>query len=385
MEETRLPPIMKEYDMNSLDVTSVSAAGMDQHSITATTSLDSLPAVMGQVADAVSKKDAGILSQVVFVPEGMTGDGCRCLQAAFGTPKWPVAWLEFPDGDGTGLVSSQTFAVSGVPVQRLEMDGRIVGSFYESDAAEFCLLGSVGPSDLSAAPRLQCRQIFELIETALSRVDMTFHHVMRTWFYLDRILSWYGDFNDERSRFFAERGILHGPYPASTGVGMSNSLGASVICSALAVRPKGGDVRLQEVDSPKQCPAPDYRSAFSRAMEMAVPGCRSLHVSGTASIRPDGVTAHVGDVDRQIELTVEVVRSLLRSRRMDWPDVNRAVAYFTDLRDLPRLIRCLENRGISGMPLAIARADICRDDLLFEMEVEAAAGCGSARATRKTG
>jgi hypothetical protein len=377
--------MMNVYDRESPDVTTVSAAGPDRHCITATASPNSLPEMMGLVADAVSTKDAGILSQVIFAPPGMAGEGLRGLEAAFGTPEWPVAWLEFPDGDGPGLVCSQTFAVSGVPVRRLEMDGRIVGSLYESESAEFCLLGSIAPSDTSLSRRAQCRQVFERIETALSSVGMTFNQVMRTWFYLDRILSWYGDFNDVRSTFFAGSGILHGPHPASTGVGMSNPLGAAILCSALAVRPKGDDLRLHEVESPVQCPAPDYRSSFSRAVEIAAPGCRSLHVSGTASIGRDGFTAHVGDVDRQIDLTMDAVRSLLLSRRMDWPDVNRAVAYFADLRDLPRLIRCLESRGISGLPLAIARADICRDDLLFEMEVEAAAGRDFDQTTHETG
>jgi hypothetical protein len=166
---------------------------------------------------------------------------------------------------------------------------------------------------------------------------------------------------------------------------MSNPLGAAILCSALAVRPKGDNIRLQEVESPVQCPAPDYRSSFSRAVEIAAPGSRSLHVSGTASIGRDGLTAHIGDVDRQIELTLEAVRRLLLCRRMDWPDVNRAVAYFADLRDLPRLTRCLESQGISDLPLAIARADICRDDLLFEMEIEAATGRASDQTTHGAG
>jgi enamine deaminase RidA (YjgF/YER057c/UK114 family) len=375
----------KECGMERLYVTTVSDAVMDQHCITATASPGSLPEMMGLVADAVSEKGAVILSQVVFVPPGMAEEGARCLEAAFGAPEWPVVWLEFPDGDGPGLVSSQTFALTGVPVRRLEMDGRIVGSLYESDSAEFCLLGYVAPPDVSSSCRAQCRQVFERIEAALGSVDMTFQHVMRTWFYLDRIISWYGDFNDVRSTYFAGNGMLHGPHPASTGVGMSNPLGAAILCSALAVRPKGDNIRLQEVESPVQCPAPDYRSSFSRAVEIAAPGSRSLHVSGTASIGRDGLTAHIGDVDRQIELTLEAVRRLLLCRRMDWPDVNRAVAYFADLRDLPRLTRCLESQGISDLPLAIARADICRDDLLFEMEIEAATGRASDQTTHGAG
>lgn len=367
---------MKRDDMDSLGVTAVSGAGMDQYCITATKPLGSLPEMMKLLADAVSTKNAAILSQVMFVPPGVTGEGIRCLEAEFGEATWPIAWLEFPGGDGPGLVSSQTFAVSGVPVRRLEMDSQIVGSLFESDAAAFCLLGCVAPSEISIPRRAQCRQVFERIEAALCTAGMSFQQVMRTWFYLDRILCWYDDFNEVRDMFFAQHGISAGGYPASTGVGMANPLGAALIGSALAVRPKAGNVFLREVESPVQCAAPEYRSSFSRAVELAVPGCRSLHVSGTASIGRDGRTALAGDVDGQIELTVEAVRSLLLSRQMDWPDVKRAVAYFPDLVEVPRLLRCLERCGFSGLPLAIGGADICRADLLFEMEVEATTGRG---------
>ena len=36
---------------------------------------------------------------------------------------------------------------------------------------------------------------------------MSFGNVMRTWFYLDRILEWYHEFNHVRTAFFRERKV----------------------------------------------------------------------------------------------------------------------------------------------------------------------------------
>jgi enamine deaminase RidA (YjgF/YER057c/UK114 family) len=272
------------------------------------------------------------------------------------------------------MISCQTFALTGSPVQPLEIDGRIVGSHFASSGAKFCLLGNIVPPDMSVSPREQCRLLFERIELALRGADMTFRNVMRTWFYLHEILSWYADFNEVRSKFFVERGLLHRPYPASTCVGASNPLGAAIMCNALAIQRDDGEACVQEIESLLQCPAPDYRSTFSRAVEVTLPDCRSLYVSGTASIDRDGATAHVGDADRQIALTMEVVQSILRSRGMNWTDVNNAVAYCKNIGDIHLLFRYLERRGLRDLPLAITRADICREDLLFEVEAEASAG-----------
>ena len=368
-----------------LNVMTVSSSGMERHSITSHAPLDSMPEMMATLADTVSKKDAGVALQVIFAPPGTAEKGQRCLEAAFGSPRWPVTWLEYPAGNASPFLSSQTFAVSSSPVRPLEMDGRIVGTLFESEYATCCLLGNIAPSDTSVPRQEQCRLVLEKIEQVLSNVGMSFRTVMRSWFYLNEILSWYGEFNAARSAFFAEHGVMPGSLPASTGVGASNPMGAAIVCNALAIQSKNGDACVQEIESPLQCPAPDYRSSFSRAVEVTVPGCRSLYVSGTASIDRDGITAHVGDIDGQLALTMEAVQGILRSRGMNWTDVTSAVAYFKNVAHLPRLHSFMESRALSPFPLAIAPADICRDELLFEVEVEATSAAPIEQTHRRNG
>ena len=67
----------------------------------------------------------------------------------------------------------------------------------------------------------------------------------------------------------------------------------------------------------------------------------------------------------------DVVEAILCSRNMGWADVVRGVAYFKDGGDISAYDRYCKGKGIPSFPLAYDEGDICRDDLLFEIEVDA--------------
>jgi enamine deaminase RidA (YjgF/YER057c/UK114 family) len=184
------------------------------------------------------------------------------------------------------------------------------------------------PNDLAASRVEQTTSVFEGIEDALKDADMTFANVARTWPYMDRILEWYDPFNRARDLLHLSRAHLYGLVPASTGIGSANLCGSAITACAIAVKPRvPGAVTVEAVPSPLQCAALEYGSSFSRAVEIGTPECRTLMVSGTASIEPGGVTAYVDDVPRQIQLTMDVVEAILVSRGMGWRDATRAVMY----------------------------------------------------------
>lgn len=296
--------------------------------------------------------------------------------ARMGGADWPMLWLEGDFSPGTAVSGAQTFVLEGLAVQRIHLGGRVVGSVWSDADADYCLLAGVLPKDLSAGRGEQTTNCFEQIEAALGQAGMTFSNVVRTWLYLDDLLSWYDDFNRARTAFFQSRNVFAGLVPASTGIGAANPAGAALAAGALAVRPRHGGVRIEEVASPLQCAATDYRSSFARAVELAFPDRRLLLISGTASIAPGGESLHEGDVGRQIDLTLDVVEAILRSRRMDWSDVTRAIGYFRDFSDRPVFHHRCQARGIPPLPLTPVHAAVCRDDLLFEIELDALAPQG---------
>jgi enamine deaminase RidA (YjgF/YER057c/UK114 family) len=249
----------------------------------------------------------------------------------------------------------------------------------QDDARTLRVAGLLPPRPRGSR-REQARGLLEAMEAALGREGMAFRHVVRTWFHLDDILDWYGEFNEVRSAFFRERGVFDGVVPASTGVGIGNPAGAALVGGFLAVAPRGDRVRVRAVPSPLQCPALDYRSAFSRAVEVEWPGRRRLYVSGTASIGPGGETVRRGDPDGQVAKAMEVVEAILRSRGMTWHHVAHAVAYFVDLGDVPRLEAWRRAHRLPALDVTVVRATICRDDLLFELELEAECAAPAPRA-----
>jgi enamine deaminase RidA (YjgF/YER057c/UK114 family) len=237
--------------------------------------------------------------------------------------------------------------------------------------AQFFSLSGLLPADISRSRAAQARSVFERMEAALQDEGMTFAHVIRTWFHLDAILDWYDEFNAVRNKFFKERNVFDGIVPASTGVGIPNPHGAALVAGLLAVKPRSSRVKVFAVPSPLQCPALEYGSSFNRAVEVHVPGRRHLYISGTASIDRDGHSAHAGDVRGQIELTMNVVRAILASRRMDFANATRVAAYIRHTHDAPVFDAWLADHGLQAWPVSIAPATICRAELHFEIELDA--------------
>jgi enamine deaminase RidA (YjgF/YER057c/UK114 family) len=317
------------------------------------------------VFDAFPPATGNMAAQMVF-------GGCRHHDAALERmdSDWPVLWIQGDVCCGKHISGTQGFAVNKT-LSRVSLDDRVVGSMWSDEDADYCLLAGILPSDLSASRGDQTTSSLEQIEKALQEVGMDFSHVVRTWFYLERLLDWYDEFNVARTRFFESHGVFERLVPASTGIGASNPAGAALAVGALAIRPKHCNVRIHEVESPLQCSATDYRSSFSRAVEMEFPGHRMLTISGTASIAPGGESLFADDTVSQIDLTLDVVEAILKSRGMGWHDTTRAVGYFRDMRALPVFDACCRKRGIPSLPLVSAHATVCRADLLFEMELDA--------------
>jgi hypothetical protein len=80
----------------------------------------------------------------------------------------------------------------------------------------------------------------------------------------------------------------------------------------------------------------------------------------------------VGDLRKQVALTMDVVAAILESRRMGWGDVTRMIGYFKHGEDASEFDRYCRDHKLPKIPVIIAKNDICRDDLLFEIEADAA-------------
>lgn len=318
---------------------------------------------------AVREENATVLNQFVF-------GGCAKDipgQAERDENDGPANWLYNDAGIKTksNICSAQMVAVAGIETRPVIIDGHRLGSFYEDENASYCRLGGILPEDIKASRSEQALSVFMLMQKALKTCGMQFTDTVRTWLYLDKLLDWYDEFNAVRTGFFEKTGVFDKVVPASTGIGIANAEGCAISAGLIAVRPKNSEIKIHAVESPLQCPAHEYRSSFSRAVEVVFPTHRTLYVSGTASIDPDGKTIYEGDPARQIDRTMKVVDALLKSRGMGWEDAFRGIVYYTDLSYHGMFLDYCREYGVPKFPLAVSHSDVCRRELLFEIEVDA--------------
>ena len=270
---------------------------------------------------------------------------------------------------GQDTLHVQVYAVSAGQSVPLYHEGALVGRVIEDEHAA-CYMLRVLPEDDAVHPHEQTRSVFEKAHAILSDCGGGFSDTVRTWLFADDILSWYDQLNKARNQFFEQHDIYHKLVPASTGVGTSNVHGKHLATQVLAVRSKNGAMRPSSVASPLQCPALDYKSSFSRAVKLDRPDHRRLYISGTASIDMEGKTAHVGNTAAQIDLTMRVVEAILERAGMDWSNAVSSLVYFKDRRDFGLFDAYCRGRSMKIQHIKI-QADVCRDDLLFEIEVDA--------------
>jgi len=324
-----------------------------------------------RVASVLDALDATVVCQQVFGFTNRGGTGLGALHEALGEGRWPITWLE---GDTEPLCAgTEVWAVSSATVVPIEVDGIAIGTVFGNGCGRVCRLGGLLPRDRDADPMAQTRAVLDTMQRGLRAADLDFADVVRTWFHNRDILSWYDNFNRVRDAFFNELGVFDRLIPASTAVAGNNAVGAALTAGLVAIRPFNPATVTGPVVSPLQCSAMDYGKSFSRAVEMRFRDHRRLFVSGTASIEPGGRTAHVGDLERQIDLTLRVVQAILESKGLAWDDVVRAIGYIKHPHDVPATRVVLANAGLDHLPLVLARNDICRDNLLFELEVDAIA------------
>ncbi len=281
--------------------------------------------------------------------------------------------IQIPNPANPEALGCQIYALPSESLTPIEHQGKLIGKMYQDAYTRYAAL-TVLPGDQAQTRYDQAADIFNRIHQVLidqdAGFDTGFRNVIRTWLYADDILSWYDQLNKARNAFFTEHDIFNHLVPASTGIGAGNYYGRAMAVQALAAVSLNSDVTIEPGHSPMQCPALDYKSSFSRAMKVLAPDHHRLTISGTASIDPHGNTVNLGDTPAQIDLTMQVVHAILEHAGMEYSDTVTALAYFKDPKDFYLFDRYCDENNLS-LPHIKLHADVCRDDLLFELELDA--------------
>lgn len=298
-------------------------------------------------------------------------------RAVGGAAEWdvPTTCVEGSPVDHPGLAGIHVIAARGTASAVREGD-RAYGRVVEGGGMRLLGLSDVGrraSGRLPAGPAEDAAAAIDAAFELLAREGFSFRDVARTWFYLRDILDWYGPFNAVRNAAFRRMGLVgpdgDGQIPASTGIEGRNPRGGWCTLDLLALRSADGrPLETRRLHSRKQNEATEYGSAFARAMEVVTADARYVFVSGTASIDDHGATVHRGDFETQARYTLEAVRALLEAAGAGLEDLVQGTVFLKNPGDARSFQRVVAGAGLHAVPLVATVADVCREDLLFEID-----------------
>jgi enamine deaminase RidA (YjgF/YER057c/UK114 family) len=289
-----------------------------------------------------------------------------------------VTYIQGHSPWGGGLSGVIVQAVSGEQVQTVEDGGVACGRRWRTEnASDFIVLQNIqghGPS--SAA---QARVMIERAERILKRSGFSYRNVARTWFYLSGILDWYDSFNRVRSEKYHDFGIMPGPrgscvpLPSSTGISADTPEGSACAMDLIAAAgPADAPPLIKPISNTGQIDAFRYGSAFSRGAIIQDADAKILQVSGTAAIDEHGESLFVGDARGQIECTLDKIESLMAQAGAGLRDIVAATVFVKHASNAKIFLESAARRGLAEFPGVCVVADVCREELLFEMDAEAA-------------
>ncbi len=295
----------------------------------------------------------------------------------------PVTWLEGLPLQGCDFVGLQIWGVidarGGVCVETVENPASGRGRLWRGPGVQMLHLASVTGTNpdgqLADGHCAQAERVFTNIGLGLAAHGFRYPQVARTWIYNGRLLEWYGDLNRIRTAHFRRVGIGGeggAPFPASTGIQCRSGEEESVV-DVLAVAPERADaIAVAPVRcSPRQDQSFNYGSAFSRGMIFGIEGRRTIHISGTASINTAGDSTHLGDAECQSLETLLSIAAILEQQGGTLRDITAATLFCKDRASWEAWCRVSRLLQLPSLPLIAVQADVCRDDLLIEMEAVA--------------
>ena len=237
--------------------------------------------------------------------------------------------------------------------------------------------------------------VFGMMEAILESEGMTFSNIFRQWNYIEGITrvedhdspatQHYQIFNNVRSSFYSKAKFNNG-YPAATGIGTN---AGGVIVSFYATSQTGSDVI--SLENPLQKAAFDYSKEvligddeyegfckctpkFARAKLISNTSSVQVYISGTASIREEKTIAE-DDVAEQTRVTIDNVEKLISGETLSavqgklsgQMQLDFYRAYIKNPSDY-QLVKGSCERRWPGIPGIFVISDVCRDNLLVEIE-----------------
>jgi len=295
----------------------------------------------------------------------------------------PPSYIQGRPCWGEGLTGICLQVIGGANVRQiLNENGVASGYAWKSHGTEFLLLQNMHGLDLSSqdnSPQAQAARMFDKTAAILGGCGAVYRDVVRTWIYLSDILDWYHQFNAARNDRYHGFGIMPDftgemddqriALPASTGIEGDNPMGAACMMDVLALAgPREARPDVEQMTNIRQEDAFMYGSAFSRGAYIGEQDAATILISGTAAIDEQGQSLYPGDIHGQISRTLDNIESLIGRKGASLSDICEANVFLKRAKDIDVFRKLAAERGLEDMPAVCMNMDVCRDDLLFEID-----------------
>jgi enamine deaminase RidA (YjgF/YER057c/UK114 family) len=263
----------------------------------------------------------------------------------------------------------------------------------ESSRTKKLFLGGVKADCLDLSIRKQSDAIFSRLEEIFSWEKMPIFSIIRQWNYIEQIVKKadgrqnYQDFNDSRTRFYNKTTWENG-YPAATGVGTSCG---GVMIDLEALLSYDPDIKIIALNNSLQVPAHAYSPCVLIGKEDGETGKKTtpkferaklvrnekkgiIYVSGTAAIRGEMSLENVG-IEEQTKITLENIEHLISNGTLVTAGIENVShtrlcclrVYLKEEHFFESAKRIIEGK-YAGLPSIYLKGDVCREELLVEIE-----------------
>lgn len=291
----------------------------------------------------------------------------------FGPRSWTDRERPQEFGVGLPLVDSTTDMVevwrTGRPAHTLQTEDLVLRA-TDDCAFGHILIDEADHGGLETATHAAYERILHTLRA------QGFAHLIRIWHYFPAInhiehgIERYQAFCIGRHRALARQHGFERTLPAATAIGCH---GSGLLIYFIAAKSPG-----IAVENPRQVSAYRYprqygpkSPSFSRAMLQSGSGNDTLYISGTASV-VGHASRHRQDPAAQLDEAVRNLRAVMAQAGHgsdSKPQTLTALkVYLRDPDDLSRSAALLEERLGTRVPTIYLHGDICRTDLLVEIE-----------------
>lgn len=325
-----------------------------------------------------------VVKQNIFLKDISQKEKCTKIFKIYYSDTLPAtSFVNLPPINGDSI-SIELIALSGENVDIDRVDENI--TIVETGGIKWSFIAGVEPDEDIKDTYKQALNCWEKMNEILEENGFNFKQVIRTWIYEFDIFKdeeggqRYQKLNKAREDFFKRVGLVKDDsieqekFPASTGIGMSSG---NFIMECIALTTDRKDVSIIPLENPEQVSAFRYtervlgagapRPLFSRGMAIQIRNKKKILVSGTASILKEDTEHDI--IVQQTDTTIDNVLRVLGQGGAGVKDIIQLRVYVKDVKNY-EYVKTIEKR-FPSVPCLYLLADVCREDLLVEIEAEA--------------